>query len=37
MTPSLADLLARYNADSPLDAAMTIPSSWHTDVSLAEL
>ena len=37
MTPWLADLHAQYNADLPLDAAMTIPSSWHTDVSLAEL
>ena len=37
MPPSLPDLLAQYDPAAPLDSALTIPSSWYTDPSLAEL
>ncbi|MGB7553228.1 MAG: aromatic ring-hydroxylating dioxygenase subunit alpha, partial [Candidatus Korobacteraceae bacterium] len=37
MNPSLHDILASYDDQSPLDHAHTIPASWYVDARVAEL
>jgi choline monooxygenase len=37
MSASLLDLLSRFNAESPLDRAATIPADWYHSLSIADL
>ena len=37
MTRSLADLIAGYKRDAPLNEAFTIPASWYTDARVLDL